>query len=88
MPCYIERLKDGGIGFLCGSLGPHCEADGCAASTSFLCDYPIGDLKTCDLALCGSHAYEVAADTHYCPNHLLLWQELRAEARKHLNTIK
>jgi len=60
--------------FLCGDLGPHCAAENCAASTAYLCDYPVGDDKTCDLSLCNSHAYEVAPNIHYCPGHLVLWQ--------------
>jgi len=77
MPCYIENFPDGGTFFLCGDFGPHCAAEKCAASTYFLCDFPVGDEKTCDLPLCASHAYEVAPDIHYCPGHLILWKEFR-----------
>lgn len=77
MPCYIERLKDGGTVFMCGDLGPQCAAEKCAAATDYLCDYPVGDGKTCDLPLCDSHAYEVAPNIHYCPGHLTLWAEFR-----------
>lgn len=76
MPCYLERMPGGGSAIVCGKLGPHCAA-GCGASTGFLCDYPVGDGKTCDLPLCASHAYEVAPNVHYCPGHLTLWQEFR-----------
>jgi hypothetical protein len=27
MPCYIERMEDGGTRFLCGNFGPHCAAE-------------------------------------------------------------
>ena len=54
MPCYIEHTKDGDTMFLCGDLGPHCAADKCAAVSGWLCDYPVGEGKTCDLPLCGS----------------------------------
>ncbi|MBU2765822.1 hypothetical protein HAP94_06345 [Acidithiobacillus ferrivorans] len=77
MPCYIERTKDGGTMFLCGDLGPHCAAGECAAVSGFLCDYPAGEGRTCDLPLCASHAYEVAQNVHYCPGHLILWKEFR-----------
>lgn len=77
MPCYIERMKDGSPMFLCGDLGPHCAAEKCAAVSLYLCDYPVGERKTCDLPLCGSHAYEVAPDIHYCPGHLVLWNAFR-----------
>ena len=77
MPCYIERTAHGEPMFLCGKLGPHCAAEKCAASTGFLCDFPVGDGRTCDLSLCASHAYEVAPNVHYCPGHLALWSEFR-----------
>lgn len=75
MPCYIERGDDGDRMFLCGHLGPHCSA--CASVSGYLCDYPVGEGKTCDLPLCDSHAYEVAPNLHYCPGHLILWKEFR-----------
>lgn len=77
MPCYLERQPDGGIAFLCGNLGPHCTADGCAAVSGYLCDFPVAEGRTCDLPLCASHAYEVAPNLHYCPAHLLLWTAFR-----------
>lgn len=77
MPCYIEHTEDGDAVFLCGDLGPHCAAGKCAAVSGWLCDYPVGEGKTCDLPLCGSHAYEVAPNIHYCPGHLTLWSAFR-----------
>ena len=70
--CYVERMPWGGPAIMCGDLGEYCAADGCMASTDFLCDYPVGDGRTCDLPLCRSHAYQVGDDVHYCPNHFLL----------------
>ena len=77
MPCYFERRKDGGIMFLCGDLGQHCAAGECAAVSGYICDYPVGEGRTCDLPLCASHAYEVVPNIHYCQGHLLLWKEFR-----------
>ena len=45
MPCYIERMKDGGTMFMCGNLGPHCAAEKCGALGVNLCDYPVGKGK-------------------------------------------
>jgi hypothetical protein len=81
MPCYIENMQNGTRVFICGDLGRHCTADKCAASSDYLCDYPVGNGKTCDLPLCGSHAYEVAPNIHYCYGHLLLWKEFRESGR-------
>ena len=77
MPCYIERMKDGGTMFMCGNLGPHCAAEKCGALGVNLCDYPVGEGRTCDLPICDSHAYEVAPNIHYCPGHLVLWKGFR-----------
>lgn len=74
MPCYLERMADGGTMFLCGDLGPPCH---CGAVGGFLCDYPVGEGRTCDVALCASHAYEVAPEIHYCAGHLTLWEHFR-----------
>ena len=58
--------------FLCGDLGSHCGA--CASVGDFLCDFPVGDGKTCDMPLCEGHANEVAPNIHYCPGHMVLWK--------------
>ena len=77
MACYIEHMDNGNVAFLCGDLGQHCSNEKCGAVGQFLCDYPVGDGKTCDAALCQSHAFEVAPNIHYCHGHLLLWKEFR-----------
>ncbi|CAP44746.1 hypothetical protein [Bordetella petrii] len=81
MPCYTGLTSSGDKFFLCGKLGPHCAAEKCGDVGTNLCDYPVGEGKTCDLPLCDSHAYEVAPNVHYCPGHLVLWQEFRASGR-------
>lgn len=81
MPCYRIPMKHGGHAFLCGDLGPHCAAEKCADVSGFLCDYPVGNNKTCDLPLCQSHAFETAPDIHYCPGHLILWQQFVADGK-------
>ena len=77
MPCYVRRTKDHGFMILCGNLGPHC-ATGCGDVGAYLCDYPVGEGKTCDKPLCSEHASEVAPDIHYCPGHFRAWEEFRA----------
>jgi hypothetical protein len=73
MPCYRTPMKSGGYAFICGNLGDHCAASECSDVSDYLCDYPVGEGKTCDLPVCQSHAYEVATNIHYCPSHLELW---------------
>lgn len=60
---------------LCGDFGPHCSV--CASVGDILCDFPVGEGKTCDMPLCDGHATEVAPNVHYCPGHMVLWQEFR-----------
>ena len=62
--------------FLCGEFGQHCGA--CASAGDFLCDFPVGYGKTCDMPLCERHASEVAPNVHYCPGHQVLWEQFRA----------
>ena len=77
MPCYRFHLEGGGHGFICGDLGPHCSDANCGDVSGYLCDFPVSDGKTCDSPLCGSHAFEVAPNIHYCPGHTLMWREFR-----------
>lgn len=79
MPCYRVPMKDGGKAFLCGDLGPHCTNERCEDVGGFLCDYPVGRDKTCDLALCESHAYEISPDLHYCHAHMAMWSKFKAD---------
>ena len=63
--------------FLCGDFGPQCTA--CGDVSDVLCDYPVGDGKTCDRALCSSCTEEVALDVHYCAGHLAEFRRFEAE---------
>lgn len=88
MPCYT-RYADGGNQFLCGKLGPHCVAESCNWVSDFLCDYPVGNDKTCDRSLCGDHAHQIAPDTHYCAAHYNEYVEYRntSELRNTLDNV-
>lgn len=77
MPCYVFNTSDGGRGFICGDLGPHCGDANCSDVSANLCDFPVSDGKTCDMPLCHAHSFEVAPNTHYCPGHALMWREFR-----------
>jgi len=50
---------------------------GLRAVGDFLCDFPVGDGKTCDRPICPDHATEIAPEIHYCAGHLLMWKEFR-----------
>lgn len=72
----IKRRHEGSTVHIRGDLGPHC-AD-CADVGDNLCDYPVGDGKTCDRAICDTHAHEIAPNLHYCDGHYAAWREFVA----------
>ena len=56
--------------FITGDLGAHCSHGNCLQPSEFLCDYPIGNDKTCDAEMCGDHSQMVGEDLHYCESHM------------------
>jgi hypothetical protein len=75
MPCYALGPGAAGPGFICGEFGAHCKH--CMRVGDYLCDYPVGQGKTCDAAICAGHAAEVAPELHYCPVHFAAWEAFR-----------
>lgn len=76
MACYVMYdEKRNPVGHMCGELGPHC-AD-CGDAGDNLCDYPVGDGKTCDRNICDFHSREIAPNMHYCDQHHKEWLEFR-----------
>lgn len=61
--------------FVCGEFGDHC--GDCLDIGNYLCDFPVGDDKTCDRKICSDHAHEVAPDVHYCNGHYVMWQDFK-----------
>jgi len=74
-----KREQSTGLIHIRGDLGPHCTE--CAAPGENLCDYPVGDGKTCDRPLCDDHCTEVTKDIHYCRGHFIMWREYLASQR-------
>ena len=71
----IRTLDRQGWGFMCGE-GVHPEpCRDCGVQSEYLCDYPVGNGKTCDALLCEIHAYEVADNVHYCKGHYEEWKK-------------
>ena len=70
MPCYYEKT-DYGQTFLCGDLGSPCQ---CGWVADSLCDYPVGDDKTCDRLMCENCAEEISPNIHYCYEHNKQWE--------------
>ena len=73
--CRAKENTAGQTMFICGDLGEHC-AD-CSALGEFLCDFPVGEGKTCDRPICEQHAHEIGPELHYCKAHHQMWQDFR-----------
>lgn len=76
MPCYViydEHRNP--VGHICGDLGPHC-AD-CGDGGDNLCDFPVGEGKTCDRSICEYHSHEIGPNLHYCDHHYSEWRGFR-----------
>lgn len=76
MGCYFHKMDNGTILHIKGDLGPHC-AD-CSDIQVNLCDYPVGNEKTCDRGVCEQHSHEIAPNLHYCTPHYKSWQEFES----------
>lgn len=55
--------------FLCSRSGLIVEVCACGIAADFLCDWPVGDGKTCDARLCVVCAREIGEDRHTCEIH-------------------
>ncbi|EIA0803379.1 hypothetical protein K6327_000888 [Vibrio vulnificus] len=98
MPCKVIRQDGEAIGFMCGSFSDEdinlvscSECDDNYPSAQFLCDYPVGNDKTCDRVLCKQCAVTVGPNMHYCPSHHKEWKEFQnsGEGKKQvLNAIQ
>lgn len=71
----IKSREPIGTIFVCGDLGEHC-AD-CSDLGTLLCDYPVGDGKTCDRPMCEEHAHEIGHELHYCEAHNKMWEAFK-----------
>ncbi|HYE72630.1 MAG TPA: hypothetical protein VEF04_04830 [Blastocatellia bacterium] len=54
---------------------PHCYR--CLGFDDFLCDYPVGEERTCDRPMCDDHRNNVAVEIDYCDTHYKEWCEYR-----------
>ena len=70
-----KRREYGGRIQLCGDFGPHCAS--CSGVGDYLCDYPVGEGKTCDRHMCEHHATAIGPDLHYCKAHMQAWNQYK-----------
>ena len=70
MACRTQKMPNGGVMWMCGDAfndTPVCRV--CGHIADRLCDYPVGNDKTCDSALCQEHARNIKGNLDYCPEH-------------------
>lgn len=65
---HDELMPAVGISFICGD-DLKVEVCACGHAADFLCDYPLGRGKTCDLALCGCCREAIGEDRDLCRIH-------------------
>jgi hypothetical protein len=64
------RIKtDIGTGFVCGDDEAVVACHFCGYWSEYLCDYPVGEGKTCDLPLCIDCINTIGDDLDLCPIH-------------------
>jgi hypothetical protein len=73
MPCIEQRIP-GGVAIYCTRGRPTRRAScyACKAPHEALCDWPVGDGKTCYRKLCREHRAWQGGDVDYCPEHAVL----------------
>jgi hypothetical protein len=72
--------RDGMTGFVCG---PRLRIRKCACGSGLpadlLCDWKVGEGKTCDLQICRGCSISPAEDKDLCPGHAKAWKAWKAE---------
>jgi hypothetical protein len=80
MACLIVKGKSLYQVFICGenfNLSNNEICAECGDLSESLCDFPVGDGKTCDRPLCAECAKEIAPNLDYCPWHFGMWKAYR-----------
>lgn len=95
MACSIIRNNGKTIGFICGDFQEdEVNMDDCSECgdnwpvAEFLCDYPVGNDKTCDRKLCRKCAKTVGKDMHYCPTHHAEWNNYQNSELGKIEVLK
>ncbi|HEY3837688.1 MAG TPA: hypothetical protein VGL72_14000 [Bryobacteraceae bacterium] len=71
MPCYHVKLPGGGTAIVKvgNAPGRKCSVCGTKTRNYRLCDFPVGNGKTCSAVLCQLHGVHVEPDSDFCPPH-------------------
>lgn len=76
MPCKHIAFSNGVRAIVCtpNARRARCASCGVLSSDYRLCDWKIGDGKTCDAKVCLSCRHSVAPDKDLCREHATLWK--------------
>lgn len=70
MKCRVQNLEIGAVRIMCGPDPESvCQVSGCYEDRVALCDYPVGNGKTCDRRICRTHRTRAGENIDYCPDH-------------------
>jgi hypothetical protein len=70
MRCSVQQLENGGVRIMCGpDPKTLCEVSCCDEDHMALCDYPVGDGKTCDKRMFEVHRTRAGNNMDYYPDH-------------------
>ena len=69
MPCQHVKIPGGGYAIICGRGKRPIICSVCHRIGSKLCDWPVGNGKTCDRPLCDACAVSGGKEIDFCPSH-------------------
>ena len=75
--CICTKEPNGTYIFWCGDgidESLQCHEPECQLMAEIMCDYPMGEGKSCDIPLCREHAFHLGQGFHLCPFHKRLFQ--------------
>jgi hypothetical protein len=89
MGCIICKNANDETVFICGEKIKPDPCRDCNCEADYLCDYPVGNDKTCDARLCKTHAAEIAPNIHYCNYHYKKFMEFETSGgvKKYLENV-
>ena len=71
-----------GATIVCGPFLKRRPCVSCGGESARLCDWKIGDGRTCDAAVCDEHTYSPEPDKDLCPGHHGIWLQHKFNQRK------
>lgn len=79
MKCTMLKVNGSDV-IVCGSRWRHLSCVVCKAPAPRLCDWNVGNGKTCDAPICAEHSYQPAPDKDLCPRHAEQWKQRQEKA--------